>query len=121
MTSKVLTQFLENGLGDLKQKGLLNTIDVLDSANGPEITVAGNKMINLASNNYLGFATRPELIQATKDATDKYGAGAGAVRTINGTLDIHIELEKQSLNLKAQKPRLRFNQVSIVIWERLAP
>lgn len=118
MTSKVLTQFLENGLGDLKQKGLLNTIDVLDSANGPEITVAGNKMINLASNNYLGFATRPELIQATKDATDKYGAGAGAVRTINGTLDIH---KKQSLNLKAQKPRLRFNQVSIVIWERSAP
>lgn len=101
MTSKVLTQFLENWLGDLKQKGLLNTIDVLDSANGPEITVDGNKMINLASNNYLGFATCPELIQATKDATDKYGAGA--VRTINGTLYIHIELEKQSLNLKAQK------------------
>ena len=108
MTSKVLTQFLENGLGDLKQKGLLNTIDVLDSANGPEITVAGNKMINLASNNYLGFATRPELIQATKDATDKYGAGAGAVRTINGTLDIHIELEKTIAEFKGTEAAIAF-------------
>lgn len=108
MTSRVLTQFLENGLGDLKQKGLLNTIDVLDSANGPEITVAGNKMINLASNNYLGFATRPELIQATKDATDKYGAGAGAVRTINGTLDIHIELEKTIAEFKGTEAAIAF-------------
>ncbi|MGL5343024.1 MAG: glycine C-acetyltransferase [Lactococcus garvieae] len=108
MTSKVLTQFLENGLGNLKQKGLLNTIDVLDSANGPEITVAGNKMINLASNNYLGFATRPELIQATKDATDKYGAGAGAVRTINGTLDIHIELEKTIAEFKGTEAAIAF-------------
>ena len=64
MSSKVLDQFLETNLEDLKEKGLFNTIDVLEGSNGPIITVNGKKMINLASNNYLGFATRPELIEA---------------------------------------------------------
>ncbi|MDR0297989.1 MAG: glycine C-acetyltransferase [Streptococcaceae bacterium] len=108
MTSKVLTEFLETGLGELKSKGLLNTIDVLSSANGPKIQVGGKELINLASNNYLGFATRPELIEAAKAATDKYGVGAGAVRTINGTLDIHIELEKQIAEFKGTEAAIAF-------------
>lgn len=108
MASKILTNFLNTGLSDLKEKGLLNTIDVLESANGPEITINGKKLINLASNNYLGFATRPELIKATIDATNKYGAGAGAVRTINGTLDIHIELEKTIAAFKGTEAAIAF-------------
>ncbi|MCL2858585.1 MAG: glycine C-acetyltransferase [Streptococcaceae bacterium] len=103
-----LETFLDNGFADLESKGLLNTIDVLDSANGPIIEVAGKKMINLASNNYLGFATRPELIQATKDATDLYGAGAGAVRTINGTLKIHRELEEKIAEFKGTEAAIAF-------------
>ncbi|GAB2027523.1 glycine C-acetyltransferase [Lactovum odontotermitis] len=108
MTSKVLNEFLEKGFEDLKSKGLLNTIDVLESANGPMITVGGKELVNLASNNYLGFATRPEIIQADIEATKKYGAGAGAVRTINGTLKVHIELEEEIAKFKGTEAAIAF-------------
>ncbi|MGG5370346.1 glycine C-acetyltransferase [Enterococcus sp. AZ196] len=108
MSSKVLDQFLETNLEDLKEKGLFNTIDVLEGSNGPIITVNDQKMINLASNNYLGFATRPELIDADVEATKHYGAGAGAVRTINGTLDIHQKLEEKIAEFKGTEAAIAF-------------
>ena len=108
MSSKVLDQFLETNLADLKEKGLFNTIDVLGGSNGPIITVNDQKMINLASNNYLGFATRPELIEADVEATQHYGAGAGAVRTINGTLDIHEKLEAKIAEFKGTEAAIAF-------------
>lgn len=108
MSSKVLDQFLETNLEDLKEKGLFNTIDVLEGSNGPIITVNDKKMINLASNNYLGFATRPELIEADIEATKHYGAGAGAVRTINGTLDIHQKLEEKIAEFKGTEAAIAF-------------
>lgn len=109
MTSKVLEQFLDTQLEDLKSKGLLNTIDVLeDHGNGPMIKIEGRELINFASNNYLGFATREDLIQADIEATKKYGVGAGAVRTINGTLDIHIELEKKIAEFKGTEDAIAF-------------
>lgn len=108
MSSKVLDQFLEPNLADLKEKGLFNTIDVLEGSNGPIITVNDKKMINLASNNYLGFATRPELIDADVEATKHYGAGAGAVRTINGTLDIHQKLEEKIAEFKGTEAAIAF-------------
>lgn len=108
MSSKVLGQFLETNLEDLKEKGLFNTIDVLEGSNGPIITVNDKKMINLASNNYLGFATRPELIEADVEATKHYGAGAGAVRTINGTLDIHQKLEEKIAEFKGTEAAIAF-------------
>jgi glycine C-acetyltransferase len=108
MSSKVLDQFLETNLDDLKEKGLFNTIDVLEGSNGPIITVNDKKMINLASNNYLGFATRPELIEADVEATKHYGAGAGAVRTINGTLDIHQKLEEKIAEFKGTEAAIAF-------------
>ena len=108
MSSKVLDQFLETNLEDLKEKGLFNTIDVLEGSNGPIITVNDKKMINLASNNYLGFATRPELIEADVEATKHYGAGAGAVRTINGTLDIHQKLEENIAEFKGTEAAIAF-------------
>ncbi len=108
MSSKVLDQFLETNLADLKEKGLFNTIDVLEGSNGPIITVNHKKMINLASNNYLGFATRPELIDADVEATKHYGAGAGAVRTINGTLDIHQKLEEKIAEFKGTEAAIAF-------------
>jgi glycine C-acetyltransferase len=103
-------------LEDLKAKGLFNTIDVLEGSNGPIITVNDQKMINLASNNYLGFATRPEMIRSRQEATKHYGAGAGAVRTINGTLDIHQKLEEKIAELKERKQRSLSNLVSTVTW-----
>lgn len=109
MSSKVLEQFLDTQLEDLESKGLLNTIDVLeDHGNGPIIKVKGRDLINFASNNYLGFATREDLIEADIAAVKQYGVGAGAVRTINGTLDIHIALEKKIAEFKGTEDAIAF-------------
>lgn len=100
MSSTTLDTFLRENLEDLKSKGLYNVIDPLESANGPIIKINGKELINLSSNNYLGLATDDRLKQAAKEALEKYGVGAGAVRTINGTLDIHIKLEEKLAEFK---------------------
>lgn len=106
--SKALEKFLDENLEDLKSRGLYNEINVLDGPNGPEITVDGKKLINLSSNNYLGFATDDRLKKADKASTDKYGVGAGAVRTINGTLKIHKELEEKIAEFKHTEAAIAF-------------
>ncbi|WP_010097683.1 glycine C-acetyltransferase [Ornithinibacillus scapharcae] len=100
MTSKALDTFLNDNLADLKANGLYNVIDPVQGANGPVIKISGKELINLSSNNYLGLATDERLKNAAKEAVDTHGAGAGAVRTINGTLDLHIELEKKLAEFK---------------------
>lgn len=100
MSSRGLQEFLHGNLTELKSKGLYNVIDPLESANGPVITIKGQKLVNLSSNNYLGLATDERLKEAAHQAIDKYGVGAGAVRTINGTLDIHITLENKLAEFK---------------------
>ncbi|HLS08661.1 glycine C-acetyltransferase [Lentibacillus sp.] len=100
MSSKVLQSFLEENIADLKERGLYNEIDPVQGANGPVIHIDGKKMINLSSNNYLGLATDSRLKDVAKDAVDSHGVGAGAVRTINGTLDLHLELEKRLAEFK---------------------
>ncbi len=100
MSSKVLASFLTENLEDLKSKGLYNVIDPLEGANGPIISIAGKELINLSSNNYLGLATDERLKEANYAATQKYGVGAGAVRTINGTLDLHVQLEEKLAQFK---------------------
>ncbi|OTP11858.1 8-amino-7-oxononanoate synthase [Enterococcus sp. 10A9_DIV0425] len=108
MSSRVLKQFLETNLEDIKERGLFNTIDVVEGSNGAVITVNDHTLINLASNNYLGFATSPELINASVEATKHYGAGAGAVRNINGTLDIHQKLEEKIAEFKGTEAAIAF-------------
>lgn len=100
MSSHVLDQFLQENLGDLKEKGLYNVIDPLQSANGPVIKVGGNELINLSSNNYLGLAADERLKKAAKEAIEEYGVGAGAVRTINGTMELHLKLEEKLAEFK---------------------
>ena len=95
MSSHILETFLNENLEDLKGKGLYNVIDPLESPNGPVITINGRQLINLSSNNYLGLATDERLKEEAKEAIEKYGVGAGAVRTINGTLKLHVELEEK--------------------------
>jgi glycine C-acetyltransferase len=95
LASKTLHHFLEENLADLKNQGLYNVIDPLQSANGPVITISGKELINLSSNNYLGLATDQRLIDAAIATAQKYGVGAGAVRTINGTLELHVKLEEK--------------------------
>ncbi|GGP09749.1 glycine C-acetyltransferase [Oceanobacillus neutriphilus] len=108
MTSRNLDQFLETNIADLKENGLYNEIDTVEGANGPEIMIKGKKLINLSSNNYLGLATHPELKDAAKQAIDSHGVGAGAVRTINGTLDLHIELEKRIAAFKGTEAAIAY-------------
>lgn len=95
MASNDLKNFLTTNLHELSEKGLYNTIEPLESANGPLITINGKELINLSSNNYLGLATDKRLKDAAIEAVRAYGVGAGAVRTINGTLNIHLELEEK--------------------------
>lgn len=94
MGSKALQKFLTENLEDLRSKGLYNVINSIKGGNGPVIEINGKRLVNLSSNNYLGLANHPRLIEASIKATEKYGVGAGAVRTINGTLHIHDELEE---------------------------
>lgn len=100
MSSTILEQFLNENLEDLKGKGLYNVIDPLESPNGPMITINGKQLVNLSSNNYLGLATDERLKQAAAEAIENYGVGAGAVRTINGTLKLHVELEEKLAEFK---------------------
>ncbi|MDR7001690.1 glycine C-acetyltransferase [Neobacillus niacini] len=100
MSSHILEQFLNENLEDLKGKGLYNVIDPLESPNGPVIIINGKELVNLSSNNYLGLATDERLKQAAREAIEQYGVGAGAVRTINGTLKLHVELEEKLAEFK---------------------
>ncbi|PEQ95050.1 glycine C-acetyltransferase [Bacillus sp. AFS006103] len=100
MSSTILDQFLNENLEDLKGKGLYNVIDPLESPNGPVITINGRELVNLSSNNYLGLATDERLRKAATEAIEKFGVGAGAVRTINGTLKLHVELEEKLAEFK---------------------
>jgi glycine C-acetyltransferase len=78
-----------------KRAGTYQTLRELQTACEPVCRFDGKEVINLASNNYLGLADHPRLIEAAIEATRKYGAGSGAVRTIAGTMSIHLELERR--------------------------
>ncbi|WP_246943812.1 glycine C-acetyltransferase [Bacillus pinisoli] len=108
MSSKQLEAFLNENLEDLKTRGLYNVIDPLESPNGPMITIEGKELINLSSNNYLGLATDSRLKKVATEALEKYGAGAGAVRTINGTLKVHIELEEKIAEFKQTEAAIAY-------------
>ena len=106
--SKILDAFLTENLEELREAGLYNEIDPVEGPNGATIKIGGKELINLSSNNYLGLATDEDLKKLAKDAIDKYGVGAGAVRTINGTLDIHIELEKKLAEFKGTEAAISY-------------
>lgn len=88
-----VTNFLVEELNALKEAGLYRPLKELQSPQKPRSVINGREVINLSSNNYLGLADDPRLKQATIAATEKWGAGSGAVRTIIGTMTIHNELE----------------------------
>ena len=86
---------LTAALNELKQRGTYFRLRVLDDAQAPVCHYDGRQVINLASNNYLGLCNHPLLEEAAIAATRKYGAGSGAVRTIAGTMHLHMELEEK--------------------------
>jgi glycine C-acetyltransferase len=92
--------FLTDQLNDLKVKGTHFNLRVLEDEQAPLCTFDGKQVINLASNNYLGLTTHPKLREAALEATRKYGVGSGAVRTIAGTMKIHMDLEEKIARFK---------------------
>ncbi len=92
--------FLSDELTALKQKGTYFKLRVLDDEQAAVCHFDGRKVINLASNNYLGLTTHPKLREAALEATRKYGVGSGAVRTIAGTMKLHMQLEERIARFK---------------------
>ena len=91
---------LTEQLNELRQRGTYFRLRVLEDEQGPVCTYDGKKVINLASNNYLGLCDHPKLREAAIAATERYGVGSGAVRTIAGTMRIHMELEEKIASFK---------------------
>lgn len=104
MNSKIVPRpqlaHLTAQLDELKQKGTYFHLRVLEDQQEPVCTYDGKRVINLASNNYLGLTAHPKLREAAIEATRKYGVGSGAVRTIAGTMRIHMELEEKIARFK---------------------
>ena len=92
--------YLGKQLDDLKAKGTYFKLRVLEDEQAPVCHFDGREVINLASNNYLGLTTHPKLREAALEATKKYGVGSGAVRTIAGTMSLHMELEEKIAKFK---------------------
>nr|WP_210147013.1 MULTISPECIES: glycine C-acetyltransferase [Staphylococcus] len=103
-----MNDFLTENINYLKDNGLYNEIDTIEGANGAEIKINGKNYINLSSNNYLGLATDEDLKTAAKNAIDTHGVGAGAVRSINGTLDLHDELEQTLAQFKGTEAAIAY-------------
>ena len=80
---------------DMKAKGLYNNIRTISSPQGAYLVANDKKVLNLCSNNYLGLAANERLVAAVRKAVDEHGVGTGAVRTLSGTIDLHIKLEEE--------------------------
>ena len=100
--------FLKEKIQELKNQGVYRKLPILEGPNESEVILNGKKVINLSSNNYLGFANHPRLKKAAIEAVEKYGAGAGAVRTIIGNMDIHEELEELLAKFKREEAAMVF-------------
>jgi len=100
--------FVVQELEALKQEGLFVNIRTLESPQGAWIVVDGRRVLNLCSNNYLGFCNDPVLKEAAKRAIDEYGVGPGAVRTIAGTMKLHLELERKLAEFKGTEAVVSF-------------
>ena len=105
---------------ELKEQGLYIYIRTLEGPQGAWLTIGGKKVLNMCSNNYLGFANEPRLKEAAKKAIDEWGVGPGAVRTIAGTLKIHEELEKALAEFKKVEAVL-FLQTGFIANQAVIP
>jgi len=92
--------YLHDQLQQWRADGTYQRLRILESESAAESRFDGKQVINLASNNYLGLTTHPKLREAALDAIKKYGVGSGAVRTISGTMSIHIQLEERIADFK---------------------
>ena len=100
--------WLTQEIDGLKEQGLYNRIRTIGSAQGAWITVDGKNVLNFCSNNYLGLANHPKIVEAAKEATKKYGVGPAAVRSIAGTTDLHVQLEQRLAKFKGAEDVITF-------------
>ena len=96
-------------LARLKRQGMLRSLRVVDGGQGPVVQVNGQDVLLLCSNNYLGIANHPALVEKMVAATRQYGAGSGASRLISGTMPAHVELEERIATFKGTEAALLFN------------
>ncbi|MGG0777744.1 glycine C-acetyltransferase [Bacillus rugosus] len=101
-------EFLKTELDKMKENHTWQEIKQLESMQGPSVTVNHKNVIQLSSNNYLGFTSHPRLIKAAQEAVQQFGAGTGSVRTIAGTFTMHQELEKKLAAFKKTEAALVF-------------
>jgi glycine C-acetyltransferase len=102
------TDWISEEIANLRTAGLFTQIRTIESPQGAWLVVDGQKVLNFCSNNYLGLANHPHLVEAAKVALDKYGVGPAAVRTIAGTMDLHLELESRLASFKGVEAALTF-------------
>lgn len=95
-------------IDSLHQAGLFNRIRTISSPQGAWLVVDGKKSLNFCSNNYLGLANHPRLVKAAQEAVTQYGVGPAAVRSIAGTMDIHLELERRMAAFKKVESAITF-------------
>jgi glycine C-acetyltransferase len=101
-------QWIQDELQNLKDAGLYNYIRTLSSPQGAWLVVDGKRALNFCSNNYLGLANHPRLVKATKEAVDHYGVGPAAVRSIAGTMELHMRLEERMAAFKGVATAITF-------------
>ncbi len=101
-------QWIDDEIANLKSGGLYNRIRTLSSAQGAYLTVDGRQVLNFCSNNYLGLANHPRLVEAAREAVRRYGVGPAAVRSIAGTTDLHLDLEARLAAFKGAEATITF-------------
>ena len=101
-------QWIQDEINNLKDAGLYNRIRTIGSPQGAWLVVDGKQVLNFCSNNYLGLANHPRLTAAAKAAIDRYGVGPAAVRSIAGTMDLHVELEQRLAAFKGAEACITF-------------
>ncbi|MCB8982755.1 MAG: glycine C-acetyltransferase [Ardenticatenaceae bacterium] len=94
------TDWISEEIAALKEAGLFNVIRTIDSPMDARVKIDGRYLLNFCANNYLGLANHPRLRQAAQEAINEYGIGPGAVRSIAGTMSLHIELERRLAEFK---------------------
>jgi len=112
--------FISRETALLAEQGLLINIRTVSSAQGPWFDVDGKRVLNLCSNNYLGFANDPRLKSAAREALERYGVGPGAVRTIAGTMTPHVDLERSLAEFKETEDSI-FLQSGFVANQAVIP
>ena len=100
--------WIDEELTNLKETGFYNKIRTMDSPQGPSVIVDGKRVLNFCANNYLGLANHPRVVEAAIDAMKKYGIGPGAVRSIAGTMSLHVELERRMAAFKRVEAAITF-------------